>query len=64
MPAMFGWFSDASDFRFALKAREPIVRQPRATAGRILIATWRFSLVSVARYTWPMPPSPICAVTS
>ena len=32
--------------------------------GRILIATWRFSFVSVARNTCPMPPSPICAATS
>ena len=28
------------------------------------MATWRFSLVSVARYTCPMPPSPSKAVTS
>ena len=29
-----------------------------------LIATWRFSFVSVARYTSPMPPTPIWATTS
>src|SRR5262245_14587173 len=28
------------------------------------MATARFRLVSVARYTCPMPPSPICAETS
>ena len=36
-----------------------------ATAsGSTLIATWRFRFVSVARYTSPIPPTPICAVTS
>jgi len=29
-----------------------------------LIATARFRLVSVARYTSPIPPAPICEVTS
>ena len=51
------------DFGFALKPREP-VGVVRERSGRILIATSRFSLVSRARYTWPIPPSPICAVTS
>ena len=49
--------------RFALKPREAIGIR-REGVGRILIATWRSSLVSVARYTCPMPPSPICAVIS
>ena len=48
MAAMFGWFSEASDFGFALEAREPIGICANAS-GRILIATWRFSLVSAAR---------------
>jgi hypothetical protein len=50
-------------FRFALKTREPIL-VTASEGGRILIATWRFSFVSVARYTCPIPPSPICAVMS
>jgi hypothetical protein len=33
-------------------------------SGSTLIATWRFSLVSVARYTSPIPPTPIWATTS
>ena len=52
------------DFSFALKARQPFRRRVQPTTGRILMATWRFSLVSVARYTSPMPPAPICAVIS
>ncbi len=51
------------DFGFALKAREP-VGIGRERAGRILMATWRFSLVSVARYTSPMPPAPSGATMS
>ncbi len=50
-------------FGFALKAREPI-RIAATEAGSTLIATGRFRLLSVARYTSPMPPSPIGAVIS
>ena len=32
--------------------------------GRILMATWRPSVVSVVRYTCPIPPSPVDAVMS
>ena len=32
-------------------------------SGRIFSPTWRLSCVSVAYQTWPMPPSPILAVT-
>ena len=52
------------NFGLALEARQAVGDPPRATAGRTLIATWRFSFVSVARYTSPMPPAPIRAVTS
>ena len=61
MAAMFGWFSAASTSRFALEARQPIGIAGE-TSGRTLIATWRLSFVSLARYTSPMPPAPI-AVT-
>ena len=38
----------AEDFRFALKAGEPL-RISGHEAGSTLIATWRFRFVSVAR---------------
>ena len=46
--------------RFALEARHAVGVVGNA-AGRTLMATSRFSLVSVARYTAPMPPSPSLA---
>ena len=57
MCAMFGWFSAASTSasrwnrasRSASRATDP---------SSTLMATWRFRLVSVARYTSPMPPTP------
>jgi hypothetical protein len=49
------------DFGFPLEPGEPI-RVVASDGGRILIATWRFSFVSVARNTCPIPPSPIWAV--
>ena len=58
-----GMIERGEDFRFALKASQPS-GSAASDGGRILMATWRFSLVSVARYTCPMPPSPIWAVTS
>jgi hypothetical protein len=50
-------------FGFALKARQP-VRIASHRGGHSLIATDRFRLPSVARYTSPIPPAPICVVTS
>jgi len=35
----------------------------RHRPGSTLIATWRFRFVSVARYTSPIPPTPIWAAT-
>src|SRR5262245_32936458 len=60
---MLGWFS---------KARVRACRSKRArrspswakASGRILIATSRWSFVSRARYTSPMPPAPIWSVIS
>ena len=48
---------------FALEARQPLGICAKAS-GRTLIATWRPRFVSVARYTSPMPPTPIWAVIS
>jgi hypothetical protein len=46
-----------------LKAREPIVIS--GDGGRQnLDGDLALQLRVGARYTWPMPPSPICAVTS
>ena len=51
------------DFGFALKPRQPLgISGERGR--RTLIATSRFSFVSLARYTSPMPPTPIWAVIS
>jgi hypothetical protein len=49
-------------FRLAPKAGQPVgIRGERRST---LTATWRFTFVSVARYTSPIPPTPIWAVTS
>ena len=50
------------DFGFALEPREASA-SAATDAGSTLIATLRFRLVSVARYTSPMPPAPICSVS-
>jgi hypothetical protein len=58
-----GMIQRGEDFGFALEPREALgIASDRF--GQTLIATWRFSFVSVARYTSPMPPAPIWAVTS
>ena len=46
------------DLRFALEPREAIGIVGERQAGSTLIATSRFSFVSRARYTSPMPPAP------
>ncbi len=48
--------------RLALEAGEPL-GVPAISAGSTLRATSRPSFVSVARYTSPIPPAPIAAVT-
>ena len=60
---MFGWFSDASVLASRSKRASRSGSCAKAS-GRILIATCRPRLVSVARYTSPMPPTPIWAVIS
>jgi len=45
------------DFGLALKPREP-VGISRDRRRQNLVATWRFRLVSAARYTSPIPPEP------
>ena len=49
--------------RFALEPCQAFGRK-RMRLGGFLIATWRPSVVSVARYTCPIPPSPMGAVIS
>ena len=61
MCAMFGWFSEASVFASRVN-RASRSGSCANDSGRILIATSRSSLVSRARKTSPMPPSPIRAV--
>ena len=51
-------------FRFALESAPRARRRSPQSSGSTLMATVRFRLVSVARYTWPMPPSPMRADTS
>ena len=61
---MFGWFSEASIFGFALEAREPIGIAGEG-GGQHLDRDVAIQLACrVARYTSPMPPAPICAVIS
>ena len=56
--AMFGWFSDASTR--ASRAKRARRSASSANSGdRTFTATSRFSSVSRARYTCPMPPAPI-----
>ena len=63
---------DGGDFGWFRLARTCASRWNRArrsgsaakASGRIFSATWRLSWVSVACQTWPMPPSPMRAVTS
>ncbi len=50
-------------FGFALKPHETI-RIAATEAGSTLIATDRLRLLSVARYTSPMPPAPMAAMIS
>src|SRR6266550_2482727 len=55
---MWGWFSAASVFA----SRSNRARRSASCAnasGNTLIATWRPRLVSMARYTSPMPPAPM-----
>src|SRR5262245_52391851 len=61
MAAMLGWFSDASTWLSRVKRAIRSGSSANAS-GRILMATSRLSLVSVARQTSPMPPSPSLAV--
>jgi hypothetical protein len=59
---MFGWFNVAS----SRASRSNRARRSGSTAtcsGSALIATSRFSEVSVARHTAPIPPSPIFSIT-
>ena len=63
MAAMWGWFSDASKFRFAREAREA-VGVMREHLGQDLIATSRSNFVSRARTILTHPASPIAAVIS
>ena len=60
---MFGWFNAAWS---SASCRKRVTRcgSVATASGSTLIATWRFRLVSLARYTSPMPPAPICAVIS
>src|SRR5436190_408428 len=60
---MCGWFS-AATARASRSNRSRKVGSPATVAGRILIATVRSSRVSRARYTSPMPPAPMAAMTS
>jgi len=57
--AMFGWLSAAADFasRTNLSIRS---RFAARSGGRIFSATFRSSLVSLAKYTSPIPPAPSC----
>ena len=50
--------------RFALEPRQRARDRLATAVGQDLDRDVRFSFVSVARYTWPMPPSPMWAVTS
>src|SRR5207344_1201651 len=63
MIAMLGWFSEARVLASRWKRASRSASCANAS-GRILIATSRSSFVSRARYTWPIPPSPISAATS
>ena len=63
MAAMLGWL------RLARICASRVNRASRSgsaakASGRIFSATWRPSWVSVACQTWPIPPSPMRAVTS
>ena len=60
---MFGMVQRRECLRFARESRQAI-GIIRDDSGRILSATSRFSLVSRARYTSPMPPAPSSASTS
>ena len=55
------WSPDGTRLVFKKRIRPA---SSETSAGRTLIATWRPSVVSVARYTCPIPPSPIGAVMS
>ena len=60
---MPGWLSEASSFASRSK-RASRSGSAASAAGSTFSATSRPSLVSVARYTSPMPPAPIGATTS
>jgi hypothetical protein len=53
--------SRGQHFRVALEPREAI-RADAIIAGSTFMATSRFSVVSVARWTSPIPPASIAAV--
>ena len=61
MPAMLGWFSEARTFA-SLSNRASRSGSVTNASGSTLIATSRSRPVSLARYTSPIPPSPILAV--
>src|SRR5689334_17416119 len=54
---MFGWFNDARTSASRLK-RAIRAASLAKVSGNSLMATSRFSLVSRARYTSPIPPAP------
>ena len=63
MCAMLGWFSAASVCASRVNRASRSGSLANAS-GSTLSATSRPSVVSRARYTCPIPPSPIKAVTS
>jgi len=58
-----GMIQRREDFGFTLEPHQP-PGVCRCASGRTLIATCRFRLLSVARYTSPMPPTSTWAVIS
>src|SRR5262245_25728331 len=61
--ATLGWFNAARTSASRWK-RARRSGSAATICGRTLMATWRLRFVSVARYTSPIPPTPIWAVTS
>src|SRR6266496_1896502 len=57
MCAMFGWFKDARVWASRVNRTSRSASLAKRS-GSTLIATSRFSFVSRARYTSPMPPAP------
>ena len=57
MAAILGWFSEAR-VRASRRKRAKRCGSPANSAGKLLMATSRPSLLSCARQTSPMPPAP------